>query len=100
MSAPLAAGRAAVDAISRDPSSLAIQTQNYSQAKSDYDSQRSKALVGGAVFAAAWLYGILDASFSSAAGTDVALKVVPDHNDVGSSRANVGFSIAVGHLPR
>jgi hypothetical protein len=62
MSAPLAAGRAAVDAIGRDPSSAAVQTANYAQAKSDFDAQRSKALIGGAVFAAAWLFGIIDAS--------------------------------------
>jgi hypothetical protein len=64
MSGPLAAGRAAVDAINRDPSSAGVQTANYTQAKSDYDTQRTKALIGGAVFAAAWLYGILDASIS------------------------------------
>jgi hypothetical protein len=62
MGAPLAAGQAAVDAITRDPSSLAVQTANYTQAKSDFDAQRSKALIGGGIFAAAWLYGILDAS--------------------------------------
>jgi hypothetical protein len=66
MSAPLAAGQAAVDALSRDPSTLAVQQNNYYRAKSDFDAQRSKALLGGAVYAAAWLYGIIDASIGSA----------------------------------
>ncbi len=100
MSTPLAAGKAAVDAISRDPSTLAAQTANYNQAKSDFDTQRSMALVGGGVFAAAWLFGILDASISSAPGTDVSLRVVPDRSDGRGSSANVGFHIAVGHLRR
>ena len=100
MSAPLAAGQAAVDAVTRDPSTLAVQQSNYSKAKSDFDAQRSKAVLGGGVFAAAWLYGILDASISSAPGPDVSLKVVPDRNGAGVSSATVGFSIAVGHLRR
>ena len=100
MSAPLAAGQAAVDAVTRDPSSLAVQQSNYTNAKSDFDAQRSKAMLGGGVFAAAWLYGILDASISSAPGPDVSLKVVPDRNGGGGSSANVGFSIALGHRRR
>ena len=100
MSAPLAATQAAVDAATRDPSSLAVQKSNYDRAKSDFDAQRGKALLGAGMFAAAWLYGILDASLGSAPGLDVSLKVVPDRNGGGGSSANVGFSIAVGHLRR
>ena len=100
MSVPLAAGQAAVDAVSRDPSSLAVQQSNYTKAKSDFDAQRSKALFGGAVFAAAWVYGILDASIGSTPGRDVSVMVVPHRDSGGGSSANVGFSIAVRHLRR
>lgn len=100
MSAPLAAGQAAVDAVNRDPSSLAVQQSNYDRAKSDFEAQRGMALLGAGVFAATWLYGIFDASTGSASGPDVLLKVVPDRNGRGNTRANVGFSVAVGHLRR
>ncbi|MEP6999383.1 MAG: hypothetical protein ABI969_02815 [bacterium] len=100
MGPPLSEARAVVDAVARDPSALAGQQGNYDQAKSDFEAQQSKALLGGAVFAAAWLYGILDASFNSASGPDVSVKVVPGHTGGGGSRTNVGFSIPVGHLRR
>lgn len=64
MSAPHAAGQAAVDAVNRDPSSAAVQKPLYDRAKADLDAQRSKAVIGGGVFAAAWVFGILDALIS------------------------------------
>jgi hypothetical protein len=95
MSAPRAAGQAAVDAMTRDPSSRAAQQPNYDRAKSDFEAQRGVALLGAGVFAATWLYGIVDASTGSASSRDVSLRISPDR--IGSS-ANVGFSVAVGNL--
>ncbi|MEO5818828.1 MAG: hypothetical protein ABIT20_26400 [Gemmatimonadaceae bacterium] len=96
MGAPLADGKAAAAAITSGQSSLAVLTANYNQAKSDYDAQRSKALLGAGVFAATWLYGIVDASIGSASGRDVSLKVAPDRGGDGRSRMNVGFSLVMG----
>jgi hypothetical protein len=95
MSAPLAAGKAAVDAVTRDPSSRPVQQANYDRAKSDFDAQRGIALLGAGVFAATWLYGIVDASTGSAPSRDVSVRIAPDRT---GSNANVGFSIAVGNL--
>ena len=95
MGPPISDAQAVVDAVTRDPSTLATYQADYDRAKSNFESQQSKAVLGGAVFAAAWLYGILDASFNGASGPEVSVKVVPDHNG-GGSRTNVGFSFAVG----
>jgi hypothetical protein len=96
MSGPLAAGKAAVDAITRDPSSRAVQAATYSQAKTDFETERRKARLGAGVFAATWLYGVFDASIGSASGGDVSLKVAPDRSADGRSRMNVGFSLVMG----
>ena len=95
MSAPRAAGQAVVDAVTRDPSSRAAQQAAYDRAKSDFESQRGMALLGAGVFAATWLYGIVDASTGSGPSRDVSLKVGPDRT---GSSANVGLSFAVGNL--
>jgi hypothetical protein len=98
MGAPLTEGKAAVDAISRDPASRDVQTANYAKAKSDFDAKRGMAMLGAGMFAATWLYGIVDATTFSASAPNVSLKVVPDRNGGGGSSTNVGLSIAVGHL--
>lgn len=96
MGAPLTDGKAVVDAVSRNPARQAELQSTYDRAKSDYDSQRSKALIGGAVFAAAWVYGILDASISSGPQQSFSLNIVPDRSGGGGSTANVGFKIPIG----
>ncbi len=97
MGPPLADGRAAVDAVARDPSTRAAVQANYDRAKSDFEAKRGMALLGAGVFAATWLYGIVDASTGSGPTRDVSLKVGPDRT---RTSANVGFSIAVGNLRR
>jgi WD40-like Beta Propeller Repeat len=98
MGAPLADGQLVVDNVNRDPSTLPVFKASYDRAKADFEAQRGKALLGGFVFAATWLYGIVDASVASAPEPNVSLIVVPDRNGGGGSSANVGFSVAVGHL--
>ncbi len=93
---PLAEGRAVADAVNRDPSTRAVYQPIYDRFKADFDAKRTQAIYGGGLFAAAWLVGILDASISSPSRPDVSLTVVPDRG--GGSSANVGFSIAVGHV--
>ncbi|MEO8334293.1 MAG: hypothetical protein ABI664_04945 [bacterium] len=96
MGAPLTEGKAAVDAINRDPKSLAAETAHYNKAKSDYQAQRGRALLGAGVFVASWLYGIIDASTGSGGGSNVSLKEFPDRDASGRSRMNVGFSFPMG----
>lgn len=101
MSAPLSAGKAAVDAISRDPSTISVQTGNFNRAKSDFDGKRSVAMLGGAVFAAAWLYGILDVSVGSAPGAaGFSFNLVPDRTGEGSIAGRLAFAVPIGSARR
>lgn len=97
MGPPLSDGKAAVSAIGRDPGLATVYVAAYNQAKSTYDSERRKAVLGGTTAVVAWLVGVIDASMSSAPARAVSLRVAPDRHGDGSN-ANVGLSIAVGHM--
>lgn len=79
-----------------DTAAVATQLKAYNTAKSDYDSQKSKALAGGAFFAIAYIYGIVDAATASSSAPSFSVRAIPAGEGGRGPVTLLGFRIPVG----
>ena len=90
-------GKAAFDAITKDRATENAQLPLFNKAKSDYDGAAQKAVIGAAIFGAAWAYGILDVSLGSAPLPEgLSFNVVPERIPGGSVAGRLAYSIPFG----